>query len=84
MKFSEALERCIGGAKITRRDWNGKGMFVYYVGPSVVYAENWAPWKSDTAVEVRGHFDMLCADGTVCVGWLATQTDMASDRWEEV
>ena len=31
MNFGLAIEAAKKGAKITRRGWNGKGMFLYYV-----------------------------------------------------
>lgn len=41
MKFAEAIERCINGARITRRDWNGKGMFVYYTPGRRIPSKEW-------------------------------------------
>ena len=95
MLFSEALKKCIGGAKITRRDWNGKNMFVYYVRPHKVFTENWtqdvntADDLTDSErlrgyVEIAGHFDMYHAQGIRIIGWVASQTDLASNQWEVV
>ena len=89
MKFSEALEMCINdGAKITRTDWNGKEQYVYYVSGRDVPIANWKgdePTKEEKKrgfVTIAGHFDMRNAQGIRIIGWLATQTDMASDKWE--
>lgn len=88
MKFAEAIERCINGARITRRDWNGKGMFVYYTPGRRIPSKEWTgsiEYKEiqQGYVEVAGHFDMFNAQGIRIIGWLASQTDMASDQWEE-
>ena len=94
MKFSEALEKCIAGARITRRDWNGKGMFVYYIPPHEVRIEDWENRSGNTpltdkekevgCVRIAGHFDMYNAQNIRIIGWLASQTDMSSDEWEVI
>lgn len=97
MKFYEALKECIeNGKKITRKDWNGKGMFVYYVRPHKVPTEEWYQVMDGNIVDLQpsekmrghviisGHFDMYNAQGIRIIGWLASQTDMASDQWEIV
>ena len=35
-------------------------------------------------VVIGGHIDMKAADGSIVVGWLASQTDMQADDWEIV
>lgn len=92
MKFSEALELCIKGKKITRTDWNGKGMFVYYIPPHNVAVKDWEDRTGNTPltedertygfVRIAGHFDMYNAQGIRIIGWLASQTDMSSNNWE--
>ena len=94
MKFSEALDLCIQGKKITRRDWNGKGMFIYYIPPHDVKIEDWENRSGNTpltenekkngVVHIAGHFDMFNAQDIRVIGWLASQTDMSSDNWEVV
>ena len=95
MLFSEALEECIKGKKITRKDWNGRSMFVYYVRPHKVFVENWtqdvntADDLTDSErlrgyAEIAGHFDMYNAQGIRIIGWVASQTDLSSDQWEVV
>ena len=92
MRFSEALEQCINGKRITRRDWNGKGMYIWFVPPHDIPTLEWRrrgtpddPTDSELAqgfVRIAGHFDMMNAQGIRIIGWLASQTDMASDQWE--
>lgn len=94
MKFSDALDLCIKGRKITRTDWNGKGMFVYYIPPHDVPVKDWLTRDKNTAltdeelkrefVRIAGHFDMYNAQGIRIIGWLASQTDLYSNDWEVV
>ena len=37
---------------------------------------------SDGTIRIGGHLDMKAADGSLVIGWLASQTDMLADDWE--
>ncbi len=75
MKFYDALKECVeNGKKITRTDWNGKGMYVYYMPSYYVSGDYYH----------HGYFCMKNAQDEIITGWLATQTDMVSDKWEIV
>lgn len=91
--FGEAIRRLKQGALVARKGWNGKGMFLYYVAPSTIDKFNLrneakAALEKQTfengMVNISGHIDMKAADGTVIVGWLASQTDMLAEDWIEV
>lgn len=91
MEFYKALKECVeNGKKITRRDWNGRNMFVYYVPGRTIPLAFWKECNAELTeferkrgyVELKGHFDMFNAQGERIIGWLASQTDMASDEWE--
>lgn len=93
MEYYKALKECIeNGKKITRRDWNGRNMFVYYVPGRTIPLAFWKECNAELTeferkrgyVELKGHFDMYNAQGERIIGWLASQTDMASDEWEIV
>lgn len=88
MNFGEALENLKTGKKVTRKGWNSKGMFIYMVHSKVVpYSK--ADLETQMAyiahdkstVTYNDHINMRAADGSVVVGWLASQTDMLSDDW---
>ena len=95
MDFGEALENLKVGNKVARKGWNGKGMFIYLTAGSEVPYEHLrgnckkylfgkrTPSKEGNVV-INGHIDMYAADGTVVIGWLASQTDMLADDWEIV
>ena len=83
------------GKKVARKGWNGKGMFLYMQGGSKVAFHN---LKEDVQrklmnkhvvddsgkVTINPHIDMKAADGSVVIGWSASQTDMLADDWYEV
>ena len=89
MKFYEALKECIeNGKRITRSDWNGKGQYVYYTKGRKIDVSAWMGSDDLTDTErlrgfvcLKGHFDLMNAQGERIPGWVATQTDLASDNW---
>ncbi len=86
MKFGHALELLKDGKKITRKGWNGKGMFLYYV------SEDKYPAKMDAAkeladkeglVEYGPYIAMKTSQGYV-TPWVASQIDLLSEDWETI
>lgn len=96
MNFGLALEAMKKGLKVARRGWNGKNMFIYIQPGSEITSEQarnpvlkeTADEQDSGAVEILPHIDMWTVNSSgrraVCVGWLASQTDMLSDDWEIV
>lgn len=91
MNFGEAIEALKNGKKVARAGWNGKGMFIYLVGGSIVpfynLRGNAAKFVNSDVTNtddacINAHIDMKAADGTIVVGWLASQTDMLAEDWE--
>lgn len=90
MNFGQALEALKLGSKVAREGWNGKGMFIYLVKGTVVDAmdlrneagehigDNTPPFEK---VKINSHIAMKAADGSIVVGWLASQTDMLAEDW---
>lgn len=93
--YSEALSLLKLGKQVAREGWNGKGMFIYLVPGSLVEFEQLRGPVRDAAVtatkieggvqgsarRVCGHIDMKAADGSLVVGWLASQTDQLAEDW---
>lgn len=85
LTFGEAIEALKTGLKVAREGWNGKGMWLILVPGRVV--ENLEPnsfyEKSgfSAPVTICGHIDMKAADGSMVVGWLASQTDVLAEDW---
>ncbi len=85
MNFSKALEEMKAGKKLSRKGWNGKGMYVFLLtGEDIKKAI--APMPDNTIA--LPSIAMCTHDSTrrkaVLVGWLASQSDMLADDWEIV
>ena len=97
MTFGKALEALNNGAFVARSGWNGKGMFIYKVEASdptieqlrgrcrdaidYVLSKDEAMHSIQETVRINAHIDMKAADGSITVGWAASQTDMQADDW---
>lgn len=89
MNFGQAIEKLKEGKKVCRSGWNGKGMYLAIQKGSTITAEQArggvAKCLADEGKEnivIGDHIDMKASDGSVVVGWLASQTDMLSEDWE--
>lgn len=92
MDFGHALVAIKSGYKVSRMGWNGKGMWIALTPastfPSVHAKEGHAAQhraaemdEGGTHIHLMSHIDMRAADGSMVVGWLASQTDMLADDW---
>jgi len=89
MNFGAAVELLKRGARVARRGWNGRDMWLAYSpGSAALPAEKfWAPHNREFATANGGHADVLpcitmkTADGKILMGWLASQTDMLANDW---
>lgn len=82
MKFGSAIENLEAGFKVARSGWNGKGMYLIYFSP---VAHGFAD-----AFEVCGEvkpllpFIIMKTANDMYVPWLASQSDVLADDWENV
>ncbi len=82
LNFWEALALLIGGNKLSRKWWNGNGMYIYYVP-----AQNYVP-TTDVAkkefidtVPYNAYLAIKTVDNTVSM-WTITNMDaLAEDRF---
>jgi hypothetical protein len=91
MNFGHAIESIKEGKKVAREGWNGKGMFLILNGGYSVPKENSRPdnhineafldKEGQSHLNIGKHIDMWTAQKIMCVGWLASQTDMLSEDW---
>ena len=94
MTFSQALEAIKIGKKVQRVGWNGKGMWVAYTPGSTFPVElaregHAAKHRANElipnqTITLLPHIDMRAADGTMVIGWLASQTDILAEDWQVV
>lgn len=91
LTFGQAIEAMKQGKKVARNGWNGKGMWLCVPlcnGPKEIPATGiWGKPNAEYAeqnggtVKVVPYVTMKAADGTIVMGWLASQTDMLSEDW---
>lgn len=85
MSFGHAIECLKVGYRVARKGWNGKEMWLVMTPGRVV--ENLEPNSFydkcgfEAPVTINSHIDMRAADGSMVVGWLASQTDMLAEDW---
>lgn len=86
MDFSKALYRLKEGLALKRSGWNASDQFIYLV-PAASYPAQTGVAKQffgDNAdVPYTGYIAIKTVQGTVAP-WLASQTDVLADDWEEV
>jgi hypothetical protein len=86
MDFSHALLAAKAGAKITRKGWNGKGMYVvrqkgYPDGIEINKNTAEATGGVEGALCVFQPYLMLCAADQSFVPWVVSQSDVLGDDW---
>ena len=91
MTFGMAIEAMKRGKKVCRKGWNGKGMWLCVPlcnGPKEIPANGiWGKPNAEYAeqnggiVKVLPYITMKTADGSIVMGWLASQTDILSEDW---
>lgn len=89
--FGQAIEALKEGKRVAREGWNGKSMFLILNGGYSVEKEKSRPdnhineafldAEGQTHLHIGKHIDMWTAQKNLCVGWLASQTDMLSEDW---
>ena len=82
MKFGQAIEALKQGKKVAREGWNGKGMYLIYSSPAAHNLET--PLVYDSEIKPSLPLILLKTAGYMYVPWLASQTDMLAEDWQEV
>jgi len=88
MSFGDAINALKAGAKVARKGWNGKGMFLW-LKPAANVKSEWCkdPMLKKLAddnggvIEALGTICMLTAQHQILTGWLASQTDILAEDW---
>ena len=94
MDFGDAIRALKAGKMVARKGWNGKGMWLAMTPGSTFPAVHARPGHAakhradevgkDGDIVLLPHIDMRAADGSMVIGWLASQTDMLAEDWVEV
>lgn len=79
--FSVALEDLKAGHRVTRAEWGGKGMFVYYV-PAQSYPTQTeaARAKFGDSVPYAAYLALVTTQGNVAT-WVPSITDIFATDW---
>ena len=93
MDFGKAIKALKAGKKVTRKGWNGRGMFLWLKPGTEIKSE----WCKDTVLKKLAEENggtilglpticMFTHDSTgrkaILTGWLASQSDMLLEDWE--
>ena len=82
MTFGEAIEALKNGKRVTRKGWNGKGMFLYLInGSEFQNALKYGYGEYEHEPTITSSIAMKTAQNTIVVGWLASQTDILAEDW---
>lgn len=94
MTLGLAIEAMNMGYKVSRKGWNGEGMFIVYMPPMFLPAystadtnrkvnDRTAKWiGEDTPLDCQGYFAMFTAAKKWQPGWLPSQADMLAEDWQ--
>ena len=80
MDFGQALHELKAGRKVARKGWNGKGIFIKLQLPDQDSKMTSPYIYIDTTGLLTNNEDAPIS----LVPWLASQTDMLADDWEDV
>ena len=82
LSFSAALDALKSGAKVARKGWNGKGMFLLLADEIDFHTpanlENFQNLEGELVLPA---LVMKTADNHFAVGWLASQADLFAEDW---
>lgn len=80
-----AMDILKDGGIVTRKGWNGKGMYLYYV-PASEYAPCTKAARREfdgNPVPYRAYIAMKTVDGDI-VPWVASQSDLLANDWVDL
>lgn len=81
MNFGLAIEAAKQGEKIARKNWNGKGQYVFLAHDVEFRTDADLSAFADTDVEVHDALVIKTSQDIFQPGWLASQSDMLADDW---
>lgn len=79
--FGDAIRYLKRGLKVTRKGWNGKGMFLFVADEIHFFTKTELKKKNDEPYDMLPSIAMKTADNKCVVGWGPSQTDMFAEDW---
>jgi len=84
LTFGLAIEALKLGKKVSRKGWNGLGMFLYLV-PGSTFKVDRQPllsiYEQGTEINYRPHLDLKTADGSIAT-WSPSGSDSLAEDWQ--
>lgn len=81
MDFGTALLNMKSGSCISRKGWNGKGMYVFLADNIEFHTAADLSEFNEADVHVSDLMVLRTVQGTLQPGWLATQSDILAEDW---
>ena len=92
LDFGDAIRALKAGYRVSRSGWNGKDMWLSLSGPLEgrripaesfwsIHNAKYAAQTLDGSANVLPCITMKTADGSILMGWLASQSDMLAEDW---
>ncbi len=82
MNFGEALGLLKAGRELTRRDWNGKGMFLYLVKGQKLASGLGYGFGEYSGEPYCTDFIVIRTSDNKIVPWVPSQADLLATDWE--
>lgn len=82
MKFGEAIEMVKQGKQMTRRGWNGRNQYIE-LATNISYMNTKGELINARHDSMGNQALAFVGTSGVQLGWLASQSDMLSEDWEE-
>lgn len=98
--FGKALELLKEGKLVTRKNWNGKGMFIFMrpadeidetfiINKVKSLPDSYKGWVKNHPSEngkviFNSYLCLKSANNEIVNGWFASQTDMLANDWMEI
>ena len=82
MNFGQAIEAMKQGKRMTRKGWNGKGQYIE-LATDISYRNTQGEIVNAEHLSMGNKAIAFVGTSGVQLGWLASQSDMLSEDWEE-
>lgn len=82
MNFGQAIEAMKQGKRMTRKGWNGKGQYIE-LATDISYRNPQGEIVNAEHTSMGNKAIAFVGTSGVQLGWLASQSDMLSEDWEE-
>lgn len=79
--FGDAITYLKKGREVARKDWNGKGMFLFVTDEIHFFTKTELKKKNDEPYDMLPSITMKTADNKCVVGWVPSQIDMLAEDW---